>query len=678
LITIILFSSTIKTYSEVYNQELLIDANDTYTLTRPPGNIEPLHVMAAVTRLTPSNINWAGAWKNDFDYNLNDTILFNNRSYVCITPHKSYYSLSGISFSSWIIATSYVVGDIVNFGISRYICISNHISNNTTNNPTNNLLWQLHTGNGPDEDYSNIYWEVLPTQRLLPPETEYYEVTQDSQSFNLGQNFPYISRSLSISDIEVYRNGKLMATNRDYEFDNVTNAVNLSSGVAYVGDVIAISVLRGADYIIRNGQITFTRFANLEIGQKIVVTTYTNHDENLMRREVFKGLALQNEYKVSRRILSINNLWVDLNGKPLIPNVDYEVRDNYYIRLSDKFNISDSDRIVVTSISDVTSKDPIAYRLFKDMTNVVQFKRISKKNTTSLNQSLKITDREIHVEDASIFGDIASGGKKSGVIFIGGERIEFKSVSGNVLGDITRGTSGTGPANQYPVGSKVFNVAQSETVPYKEGSVIKTYLTPSNYRYNEELDQYQYYVNGNWTTSNIESLGLYELTEFNFNDSISYEDQVTVYMAGRVMSKPTKPNNPLIQHDFSITLNSDETNSQGQTGDIEIDPDFTITKVNGQYLLQINQSSLMRDEADNIVPDLQIRVVQRTGKIWYTLNGGETFQQDNTVQAKFLQEFSAELPDKYYYAQSDSTSVYITDENGDNILDETGKPMELE
>jgi len=653
LITVILFSSSVKTYSEVFNQEISITYDNTYLLTRPPGDIEPLHVMAAVTRLTPSSINWKGSWEDGIEYNVNDTVLFFNRSYVCVLGHKSYYSLNGVTFSSWALATNYVLGDVVNFGNNRYICVSAHVSNNTSNTPNNNLLWSLHTGNRPDEDYSGLYWEALPRQRLLPPETEYYEVTQDSQTFELGKNFPYISRSLSVSDIEVYRNGKIMATNRDYEFDNVTNSVQLSSGVAFAGDVIAISVLRGAEYLIRNGQIIFTNFANLEAGQKIVVTTYTNHDGNLMRREVFKGQRLLNEYKVSRRILSINNVWVDLNGRPLIPNVDYDIRDNYYVKLSDKFDILDSDRIVITSISDVTSVDPIAYRLFKDMTNTVQFKRISKKNTTSLTSPLLITDREIRVQDASIFGVLETNSTRSGVIFIGGERIEFKSVNGNVLSNLTRGTSGTGSAEVYPAGSKVFNVSQSETVPYKEGSVVQTVTTPSNFRYNEQMDQYERYSNGFWISLADGELGEYALIdEFNFTDQIPYEDQITVYMAGRVLLKPAKSNNPLIKHDFSITLDSNETNSQGQTGDIEIDPDFTVSKVNGSYILQINTNSLMRDEANNIIPDLQIRVVQKTGKIWYTLNGDQTLQQDNTVQAKFLQEFSAELPDRNYYASN--------------------------
>jgi hypothetical protein len=677
LITIILFSSSVQTYSEVYNQEIIIDANSTYTLARPPGNIEPLHVMAAVTRLTPSAVNWTGRWTENTQYNVDDSVLINNRSYICIRAHKSVFSLTQIIFSSWAPTISYVIGDIVTFGTLNYICVNDHISNNTTNTPANNVLWQVHFGNRPDEDYGSTFWNEIPRQRMLPPETEYYEVSKDAEVFSLGLNFPYLSRTLSISDIEVYRNGAIMATNRDYEFDNVTNTVQLSSGVALTGDVIAISVLRGAEYFITNGEITFTSFANLEIGQKIVVTTYTNHDENLMRREVFKGQTYKNEYKVSRPILSINNVWVDLNGRPLIPNVDYDIEDLIYVRISEKFVINDNDRIVITSISDTSSVRPIGYRMFKDMTNTVQFKRISRKNTTSLTFPLMITDREIQVENASIFGNLTVNSASPGVIFIGGERIEFRTITGNILGNITRSTSGTGALDMYPVGSNVFNVAQSETVPYKEGSVVKSFLTPSNYRFNQETDTYQRLVNNAWIDDSSE-LGKYVLEEFTFRDTIAYEDQVTVYVAGRALLKPTKAGNPIIKHDFSITLDSDELDSLGRTGDIEMQPDFTITKVAGEYILQINKDSLLRDATASIIADLQVKVVQRVGKIWYSLNGTDTLQQDSTVQARFLQESPAELPDKYYYARLDTAVSYMTDENGLIILDEAGNPTELE
>jgi hypothetical protein len=94
--------------------------------------------------------------------------------------------------------------------------------------------------------------------------------------------------------------------------------------------------------------------------------------------------------------------------------------------------------------------------------------------------------------------------------------------------------------------------------------------------------------------------------------------------------------------------------------------------------LNINPDAFIRNETSEIIANLQIKVVQKIGKIWYTLDGKNTLQQESTVQARFIQEYTAELPDKYYYCQLENTILYITDENGLIILDETGKPTELE
>jgi hypothetical protein len=650
LITVLLFGSTIKTYSEVYNQEIAILNNTTYTLLRPPGNIAPLHVMAAVTRLTPAGENWRGSWVENIGYLVGDTILYGNTSYICKLAHLSVSATTSIVFPDWATTTAYNIGNVVEFLNKLYICKVNHTSNSVELIPTNTAYWNEHVTNKPNEDTAMVYWTTLPVQRLLPPETEYYEVTQNLQTFRLGDNIPYLTRTLSISDIEVYRNGKIMITGQDFEFDNINNTVSLSSGVAQVGDVIAICVLKNADYLIVGDSITFTAKAKIANGQKINVTTYTNHDQNLMRREVFKASPFKHDYKVSRPIYDIDNVWVDLNGRPLIPNFDFKVVDQYYIQLSSKFEFENNDRIVVTSISDIDHGHRVAYRMFKDMTNSVQFKRISKEGSVTLTKELLATDREIEVNDASIFGTVNVKDPKPSVIYIAGERIEFRSINNNVLGSLTRGTAGTGTSDSYPVGTTAFNFGQSETIPYREGFTIQTFKTPVGYRYNQSSGEYQQYVNNAWV--NVDNVFTVTLANFMFNDTIALEDQVSIYLAGKALIKPTRSGNPLIKHNFSITLNSDELNSIDETGDVEVDPDFTITKVGANYILTINPSSLPYDSAGQVIPDVHVKVTQRIGKIWYTLNGNNTIQSESTAQAKFLQDSPAELPDKYYYGKT--------------------------
>jgi len=683
LITVLLFGTETTTYSEVFKQEIEIDSRNTYELSRPPGNIEPLHTMVVVTRTTPATASWKGQWKEGVVYAQDDSVVFKNVSYACIKPHLSSKFLSDLTHDTWVSNTQYNVFDTVLYQGIIYVCILDHISVSPGIMPINTLYWEIYSANSPEDDVQSVYWEAIPKQRMLPPETEYYEVTEDAQIFSIGNNIPYLPRSLSVFDIEVYRNGKKMTSITEYEFDNRNNDIKMRSGVTNIGDVIAISVLKNADYLIRANNIIFTRNANLLPQQKIVVTTYTNHDENLMRREVFKGYRYRNEYKLSRPVNKIDNVWVELNGASLTPNVDFRIYGLIYIQISEKYRITDTDRIVVTSISDQNTQDTTAYRIFKDMSNSYQFKRISKDFSTKLTKQLSVLDREVEVEDSSIFKTTLVNASKPGVIFIAGERIEFRSVKDNKLGNLTRGTYGTGVGDSYPTGTKVFSFAQSETIPYKEGNIISSFEIPENYRFNEELDIFEKFNSLVWQED--DNLGKYELKNFMFNDQLSYEDQVVVTLGGRTLLKPTKPNNPLIKHNFSLTLYSDEVNSIGESGDEIIDSDFTIEKIGDQYFININKNIIPRDENDLVISDLRIRVLQKIGKIWYTLNSDSSIQNETTIQARFLQETSAELPDNYYYGKENVTdseilieSINLKDEDGNSLTDEDGNPLEIE
>jgi hypothetical protein len=95
--------------------------------------------------------------------------------------------------------------------------------------------------------------------------------------------------------------------------------------------------------------------------------------------------------------------------------------------------VPENDRIVVTSISDIVSSDVMAYRIFKDMSNKQQYKRISKNESTYLTRQLSITDLDIEVADAGIFGNVVAKSTKPKVMFIGGERIEFFSIKDNII-----------------------------------------------------------------------------------------------------------------------------------------------------------------------------------------------------------------------------------------------------
>ena len=87
---------------------------------------------------------------------------------------------------------------------------------------------------------------------------------------------------------------------------------------------------------------------------------------------------------------------------------------------------------------------------------------------TRLAEDLKETDKFIYVEDASNFDAPNPTANKPGVIEIRGERIEYFTLNGNVLGQLRRGTLGTGVPKLHKVGSYVQDIGTSETIMYSD------------------------------------------------------------------------------------------------------------------------------------------------------------------------------------------------------------------
>ena len=156
-----------------------------------------------------------------------------------------------------------------------------------------------------------------------------------------------------------------------------------------------------------------------------------------------------------------------------------------------------------------------AYRIFNNMVDDIVYSRISTANTTQLSTNLSITDANIYVLDATLLTDPSVAIAQPGVVFINGERITYYTktiytpvvwsanttyasgsainyagnnyvVTGNVnanawtyvnsaniaylpgtnvLGQLMRGTQGTGAAVSYAAGTRVTDASISQTVP---------------------------------------------------------------------------------------------------------------------------------------------------------------------------------------------------------------------
>lgn len=117
------------------------------------------------------------------------------------------------------------------------------------------------------------------------------------------------------------------------------------------------------------------------------------------------------------------------------------------------------------------------------MLNRTFYKRISKSQTTKLTADLTDESTEIKVTDASVLStpaDIVSDDgstivtRKPGVIMIDKERIEYFTKTGNTLGQIRRGTLGTG-IKDHSSGADVVDFGGNQTVPYADTIYTKTH-----------------------------------------------------------------------------------------------------------------------------------------------------------------------------------------------------------
>jgi hypothetical protein len=182
-------------------------------------------------------------------------------------------------------------------------------------------------------------------------------------------------------------------------------------------------------------------------------------------------------YTLSRTPTNTDYLWVTYNGDMQIANTDYVIKNNK-IHIP-RTTYSNSDIIVVTSIDTTKTQEAIGYRVFKDMINRTHYKRIADANNTKLAKALQITDSEIFVNDASVLPPPDPDANIPGIIFIDNERITYfaRDLGENSLGQLMRGTLGTGAKDTHAVGTQVVDAGPSQTIPgYSDTTTICSHI----------------------------------------------------------------------------------------------------------------------------------------------------------------------------------------------------------
>ena len=282
----------------------------------------------------------------------------------------------------------------------------------------------------------------------------------------------------SASDVQVFVNGVQKDLNTHYTVDVTNQNVEFVTGaVPTASDVICISTLvdnhyynEGTDIILETTKIIADGYS-LSAGDYLSVTTFNNALGMKQRREVLEGQP-SGVFALRFDPLNAGYTFVWLNGRQLTQNYDYTISGNI-ITVTGQ-TITQSDRLDVMYFAAESATGATGFRIFKDMLNRTFYKRISKTSTTQLANTLKEDDTVIEVVDGSILPTPDPTNNQPGVIFINKERIEYFTKSGTTIGQIRRGTLGTG-IKEHSSGTEVVDASGTQTIPYADTVYTNTF-----------------------------------------------------------------------------------------------------------------------------------------------------------------------------------------------------------
>jgi len=475
----------------------------------------------------------------------------------------------------------------------------------------------------------------------------------DAQGYSLNQDINYTKGQIDNSIFEVWLNGeKLEQTPLNYFLNSAQGIVEFPEGRLQKGDALAFVIFDNYEYQISNNKLllqNLTRTPN----DNIRITSFTNHDGDFIRKEKFKG-NVQNTYQIQRPVFDTAYIWVEYNQKSLIADIDYTVAsDGVTITIRPSFYTGTNDTVVITSMSQNAFIGSMTYRMFTDILGRTSIKRIGDKATTALANPLLITDSTILVENGSVLSDPNPAKNLPGIIYVAGERIEYFTKFGNVLGQLTRGTMGTGARSGYPSGTKVIDQGPGVNVPVAERTITQTFMSTNT--------NTTFVLNPSDTSAD---------KMINFNSLANPWDQVDVFYGGRRLLKPTT--NTVVVFN-PVAYDSNQQDSSGNLSSVVIMPEFTITNSLTTPTVQLNI---------DVQPGLELVVRQRVGQSMFKLSEfadpahasqivlrpGQEFTE--SVRG-FLSQDTAQLPDDNYFGGDAviilETEAVLQDENGNPI-----------
>ena len=536
---------------------------------------------------------------------------------------------------------------------------------------------------------------------LTGPTSSFFTISGNKYTYTIDPN-RVLPNDTQISEIIVTANGNLLTLGIDYtvNLSGLSIKINKKTYSTYKGTELAISVTNKAQYSYNKatGQITFKQ-AYTSANEIEVISSFV-HDTLAIKRTNINVVASISfspdvpEYydyksifggmiKLDRQVSDESDVWVTKNNKLLTPSIDYILRNDRQSVLFTEYLV-DSDTVTIITFGKSKATGNIAYMQFKDMLNRVHYKRLNANKQTQLARNLHYYDTTIVVKDASNFGTPDPLTNKPGIIEIRGERIEYFTINGNELGQLRRGTLGTGVPTIHEAGTYVQDIGINETLPYTDGLTIDQVISDGTTSFDINFmpggfdttwkqsgktvkeaitaarasklaeNAVEVFVGGYndityWASNTAFPVGkivrvgtyTYKCTVAHTSSSQFVDDYLTnnywSFFVGniRLRKSPYEDNNPIMYHDINLAPYS-------PAGDITMDADFAATN---------DSQNITLTTAPSV--GTQITVIKRTGTAW---DSEINILEDDSKVARFIKA----VPGSWYTDAKRTPAANVT------------------
>ena len=457
--------------------------------------------------------------------------------------------------------------------------------------------------------------------RAQPSEGARYVANGTTTVFDLPDNGNYNQSTVANNDVAVYVDNVPLILNVDFVVNayvpSTPRTVTIFSAPA-TGSVVLISVRTIAQYwIVENTQLVFQPTAGLTVavGDIVEIVSWNDTAEQDILTQVFVGpVDGANVFDTGRVITNPERLLVTFNGNWLFNGLGYIVDGSAVVIPGTP--IADSDVVAITSFTEYTVPNAMAFRIFQDMRGVQATYSITPSTTTATTQAVAATDDIIYVADVTALTQPNINDNIWGVLTIDAERIMYRNwnSSNNTVSGLLRGTGGTATA-AHTVGAAVYNLGQNNLLPTEyQDSIVSNSSLANGTTTVFTADNISLVVNGatTWILS-----GIYSMGEAVVNSGNYYRAIIAV-PANTAITNTTywQPLSTAVQVYVGGTL---QTTGYTITEENPVTVTFTTAPVNGA----------------------EVTIAVRRGATWYqqgagTASNGVPLQETNTIAARFL------------------------------------------